>query len=304
MADVRLTLDELTRSRRWGYGAADGAAEPAAWAALALAVQGRADAALAPADWLAEIQQPSGAVGVLADQAEPCWPTGLALLAWRAVDAANRQHRYEEPVRRAVAWSLDARGEPGKPAPEVGHNSALIGWSWAAATHSWLEPTCFFTLGLRAAGLATHPRVREGVALVRDRLLPSGGANYGNTVVLGQELLPHVQASGIAMMALAGESIADARIGKTLDYLTHAVATEVAAASLSFACMGLAAHGRRPADANDRLAAALDPASGPPLSPYEAALVLAALAPRQEWLGELLTPQESAGGPTTQKTEG
>ena len=33
-------------------------------------------------------------------------------------------------------------------------------------------------------------RTREGVRLLRDRLLPDGGCNYGNTTVLGQTLSP------------------------------------------------------------------------------------------------------------------
>ena len=46
----------------------------------------------------------------------------------------------------------------------------------------------------RRPGLPPHPRNwRNAQAMLIDRLLAGGGCNYGNTVVLGQELRPHVQ---------------------------------------------------------------------------------------------------------------
>jgi hypothetical protein len=155
----------------------------------------------------------------------------------------------------------------------------LIGWSWAADTHSWLEPTCMFVMGLRAAGFGEHKRVREGVRLIVDRLLPDGGANYGNTIVLGQPLVAHVQPTGLALLALGGEEVTDDRIGKSLNYLTRSIGPQTAAPSLALACLGLAAHGRRPAAADEWIAAALDQRNPGLLAAYEQALLLFAAAP-------------------------
>lgn len=295
MSYIRDHLLQLAAATRWTYGTStESAAEPAAWAALALSAHGMVDAAREPATWLAEVQQSSGAIGVSASQDEPCWPTSLAMLAWSAVDRAAEANQFHDNIQRAAAWSLASRGEPGPRSPMIGHDTKLVGWSWAAGTHSWLEPTCYFTLGLAAAGYGEHPRTEEGRRLVLDRLLPDGGANYGNTLVLGQQLLPHVQPSGVAVLALAGLSLADGRIARTLDYLGVAVEAETSPASLSFACLGLAAHDRRPAGAKAWLTAALENAGGDPLAEYERALLLLAAQPRMDWLADPRRPTPTA----------
>ena len=92
-------------------------------------------------------------------------------------------------------------------------------WPWVLGTHSWIEPTAFNVLALKAAGRGEHPRTREAVRLLVDRLLPTGGCNYGNTTVLGQQLRPHLAPTGLVLLSLAGEQINDSRIAKSLAYL-------------------------------------------------------------------------------------
>ncbi len=89
-----------------------------------------------------------------------------------------------------------------------------------------------------------------------NRLLPTGGCNYGNTFVLFQQLRPHVQPTGICLLALAGEPIADPRIEKSIDYLLGELTDKTTTASLSYALLGLAAQGREPDAADAFLAAA------------------------------------------------
>ena len=82
MSVIPATLVKLAAARRWTYRASrDTMAEPAAWSALALAAHGMLEAARAPADWLAEVQQTDGSVGISAAETEPRWPTSLAMLA-------------------------------------------------------------------------------------------------------------------------------------------------------------------------------------------------------------------------------
>ena len=201
------------------------------------------------------------------------------MLAWCAVDGVNTTRRFIEHTKHAATWSLSARGKTAPRSTHVGHDTELTGWSWAADTHSWLEPTCMFVLGLRAAGYGEHHRVREGVRLIVDRLLPDGGANYGNTIVLGQPLVAHIQPTGLAMLALGGEEVLDARVGKSLDYLAASIGPDTAAPSMALACLGLAAHGRRPAAADDWIARALDQRGAAMLATYEQSLLLLAVAP-------------------------
>lgn len=277
-------LDRLAAAKRWTYRASrESASEPAAWTAIALAAHGRIDAAREPASWLAKIQQPDGAVGVSQSEAEPQWPTSLAILAWVTLDHFAGADHFSKHVERAVKWSLADRGLTAPRSPEIGHDTTLTGWSWAHDTHSWLEPTCLFVLALQSVGLGRHSRTREGVRLVHDRLLPQGGANYGNTIVLGQPLLAHVQPTGLAMLALAGEADADGRADKSLDYLERSFAGGMAAASLSYACLGLTAHGRRPANADAAIASCFD-GNSPALASYELALLSLAALSNAGWL--------------------
>jgi hypothetical protein len=277
MPSLEQHLERLASAQRWTYRASrESAAEPAAWTALALAAHGMSEAALRPARWLAGLQQPDGSLGVFATEQEPRWPTSLAMLAWSAVDAVGAKPHFTEHVALAAKWALAARGKTAPRSHHVGHDTELAGWSWAADTHSWLEPTCLFVMGLRAAGFADHPRVREGVMLIVDRLLPAGGANYGNTIVLGQPLVAHVQPTALALMALAEESIADPRIEKSLEYLEASISSETAAPSLALACLALTLHGRRPASCDEWILASLDRNMAPPLAAYEQSLLLLA----------------------------
>jgi len=236
-------LERLAKCTPGGYRAGgEAASEPTALAGLALMAGGNEAAAKKAADWLVERQSANGAVGVLESQSTPCWPTSLAILLWRRLDA----EQYHRPIEQAVAWTLAENGETHQQRDYIGHDTTLVGWSWAANTHSWLEPTAMFVMALKAVGLSEHPRTREAVQLMVDRLLPHGGCNYGNTIVLGQELLPHVQPTGIVMMAVADEPIKDPRIPNSLEYLQRELSAETTTASLCYGLLGLAANGRSP----------------------------------------------------------
>jgi hypothetical protein len=107
-------------------------------------------------------------------------------------------------------------------------------------------------LALRAAGHADHQRTREGIRMLVNRMLPDGGCNCGNTVVLGGTQRPHLLPTGLALLALDGEPAEDERIARSLDYIAREVASCHATVSLCYALMALAAHGRSHPDA-DRL---------------------------------------------------
>lgn len=245
------------------------ASEPTALAGLALLAQGDAEVADRAADWLAQRQAKNGAVGVTLSQSTPCWPTSLAILLWQATG----DPRYRENVDRAVAWALQEEGETHARRDYVGHDTTLVGWSWAAETHSWLEPTAMFVLALKAVGQSAHPRTREAVRLLIDRLLPHGGCNYGNTIVLGQELLPHVQPTGIVMMALADEQLSHPRVERSLEYLERELSADTTTASLCYGLLGFAANNRSPGLRLDWLQAKYDQAVERDANCYKLALI-------------------------------
>jgi hypothetical protein len=164
--------------------------------------------------------------------------------------------RYQSSARRAADAMLTISGQALKESPEFGHDCSLVGWPWAEHTHSWIEPTALAVTALKNSGYSDHPRVREGVALLTDRLLPTGGCNYGNTIVLGQTLRPHVQPSGICLVALQNEADASGRVLRTIGWLARQIGSRTTPVSLAYALMGLAAHGHAPADSEGLLATA------------------------------------------------
>ena len=282
MAWLDETLELLAKTPVCGYRAGGApASEPTALAALALAGHGLAKAAQQAAEWLAELQAANGSVGVCEGQPTPAWTTSLAMLAWLSVAPGEDK----SSVDRAAAWALSFKGTPiprtAQSIADLGHDTTLIGWPWCEGTHSWLEPTAFFVLALKSIGRAEHARTREAVRLLLDRQLATGGCNYGNTVVLGQPLRPHVQPTGIVLLALAGERDGAAKTAKSLVYLRGAISAETTTTSLAWALLGLAAHRQTPIEAEEWLAAAARRTLDRDKAPHKLALLaLAALAER------------------------
>ena len=273
-------LNQLATALKCGYrAAAPTASEPAALAAMALVAHGNADGAAKWRRWLAEHQSPDGSLGINAAETDPCWPTALAILAWRAHDAGTPESSpFAKQTSAAVRWLLRVSGEPVERSPGMGHDPTLIGWPWVLGTHSWIEPTAWAVLALKATGHAEHPRTREAVSLLIDRLLIQGGCNYGNTMVLGQILRPHLEPTGVTMLALAGEKDSLGRIDLSVEYLARTLNAETPAASLAYGLLGLNAHHRSLAHSADWLAGAYQRQSARGFDPLRVALLLLAAA--------------------------
>jgi hypothetical protein len=271
---IRELVDRLATQIPAGYTlGGEPACEPTALAGLALCGLGETAAALESASWLAARQSRAGSIGVTADRPTPCWPTALAMMLWHELDRVAAAPQFANQMQRATEWTLHEHGLPAPRKTHFGHDSTIVGWSWAANTHSWIEPTAMFVAALKRIGHAQHVRTRDGVRLLVDRLLPTGGCNYGNTIVLGQPLIPHVQPTGLALWSLAGEDCADPRIERSLAYLERAASPQLASASLCYALLGLAAHGRRPALADEWLSQSYRRMMRQSASPYKLALI-------------------------------
>jgi hypothetical protein len=279
MTVTKMAIDRLRSTDHCGY-APDGAwaAEPTALAALALNAHRESSTASHLVQQLANVQLPDGAVTANGEADSPAWTTSLAILAWLACDG------FAEQLDSAIAWTLATHGKPSPKNPQIGHDPTLLGWSWAANTHSWMEPTCMFVIALKAAGLGDHARTREGVRVVADRLLPTGGSNFGSTLVLGQPTLPQVESTGLAMLALAGEANSDPRFEKSLHYLEQNINSRTTVASLCYGLIGLTAHNRRIAEAEPLLATALERELSRGASAYKLALIALAAIPDLSWL--------------------
>ena len=168
----------------------------------------------------------------------------------------------------------------------VGARYVATGMVRADGTSSWVEPTAIQLLAIQAEGDAQHPRVGEAVRLLRNRAIPSGGWNYGNSVLLGAPLRPMVQSTGLALAALAGHPEADAEIRPALAYLLRNLSAATTTASMCYALIGLAGHAKRPRDAGEWLSAAAGRSLRDGAKPYALALTaLAALGSDCPWYG-------------------
>jgi len=184
-------------------------------------------------------------------------------------------------IQRAADWVLSFRGRPIPRSPELGHDTTLEAWPWVEGTHSWVEPTSINLLALNASGYPRHVRSRDAVRLLCDRAVRSGGWNYGNREVFGTSLLPHVQPTGLALAALAGEESAVRQTASAIQYLRTTLSPDVATASLCYALIGLAAHGQEPREAPAWLEGAAGRTLGQGGAPYPLALLALAASGRK-----------------------
>jgi len=176
---------EERRNEDGGFGPVLGApSEPEATALMALAFDD------APArGWLSRAQLPDGSVGVRAGAVFRD-VTALATLALPAGDARERG------LDRLVA----TRGLNG-PDPEV----LAEGWPWTDDAHGWVEPTAWGLLALRRGRPAARERIDDALGMLRERECVAGGWNYGSRTTLGVDLVPFVQTTALALLAIGDE---------------------------------------------------------------------------------------------------
>ena len=226
-----------------GYANGESAtAEPVAFAAITACAYQLKQPAEAACRRLLAAQNSDGSVSVRLDDDGPFWPTSLAAIAWRQYERTwteDTASRCKDAYRKATDFLTSFGGEKIDRDDIFGHNTQLVGWPWVSGTHSWLEPTAMALMAMRQCGLAKHPRAIEAAELLLDRQLPTGGANYGNTYVLGQMLRPHVMPSAMCMVALHRFKPKPKSHQATVDYLRSEINRPLASISLAWAIQGL-----------------------------------------------------------------
>lgn len=232
--------------------------EPTALAALALRAHGPdGDApARAAADWLARRQRPDGALAGGNEGEEPGWGTSYAVVLWTALGV------HHDRRGRAARWLIHRRGTTMPRAGDgvIGHDTTIPGWPWVEGTHAWLEPTAWAVLALAAAGLLSHPRARDGLRLIRDRALPAGGWNYGNSRAFGHDLRPQPATTALALLALARGGDRSPAVAGGAAYLRAALPGTRSAQAVGWGVLALRALGPSPEAAPVWLAEAAAPA--------------------------------------------
>ena len=130
-------------------------------------------------------------------------------------------------------------------------DGTIIGWSWYTESFSWLEPTAFGVISLVRCGHENHPRVKDGRALIKDRVCTDGGWNYGNGSILGTDLMSYQHSTGWALLALPkGDELVAAGIKRL-----RAILETPSTLSLSVAALAAGFHGVDPSPWLDALRA-------------------------------------------------
>jgi hypothetical protein len=238
-----------------GFGAHRGspsATEPTAVSLLALSFEAEPVDTVPLRAWLRSHETPEHGWPVMAGLREPSWTTALAVLA------LARYPAEAEVAQRGAAWLVGERGRtidgrPGllarmltRPTPVVELDGALVGWPWTDGTFSWVEPTAYAVLALRAVtprSAAAVARIDEGKRLLLDRMCPDGGWNYGNRRVLGEDLWSYPDTTALALLAL-GREADGAVVTKGLAALDAMLETNPSGLATALGTLALAAHGR------------------------------------------------------------
>ncbi len=217
--------------------------------------------------WLEAHVTPEGAWGYLPDGPPAPEPTLLACaagapapldwldgadLGWAALllpACLSRVPGARERVAAGAERVLALRGEPVDETPGS-YDGRIVGWAWVPGTFSWVEPTAWGLLSLRAAGLGDHPRAAEARRLLRDRQCADGGWNAGTPDVLGQDLPGYAYLTGWVLCALEPGEAAERGLA-FLDRQLERPSTR----SLALTVLARHAQGRPPGRALDLLRA-------------------------------------------------
>jgi hypothetical protein len=204
--------------------------------------------------WLTMHQRPDGGWPVSAAISESSWMTSLALLAMLALGGE------EERVAQAGEWLAALEGRRlgwlrallFRLVPEdrrAGLDPGLRGWPWRAGSFAWVEPSSLAILALKKlrasrGGMGRFDeRIREGELLIQDRICRGGGWNYGNPMVLGEDLPPYPDVTAVALIALqdrASEPLSQ----RSLAALEAMLDESASGLTLSWSILSLLLHGR------------------------------------------------------------
>ena len=158
--------------------------EPTALAAIALDDEGARG-------WLEAHQRADGTLRLGLGAVENDSATALAALA------------LSGPAReRALDAIADLRAAAFASSAALPFDERYPGWPWTEDAFGWTEPTSRALLAMRVARPQATAVIEDGLATLHDRECAGGGWNYGNRVVLDEDLPPYAQTTAVATMAL------------------------------------------------------------------------------------------------------
>ena len=250
------TLDFLKASENpdggWGYRAGGmSAAEPSAFAAMALLAGAGPEAAGRGLAFLKSCRDASGGMGLAPGDSSGSWMAYAGLLAFNAFGAKAEAARLAEWILKLEdASGRFSSADVAAIARTYRYDASIPGWSWTPGATAWVEPTALFILALTQAGVApTNARIRAGVKLIIDRAIPSGGWNFGNPFSKSYELAPTPLSTAIALTALAAAGTPKDKpaVAVGLRYLDRSLDGDLSAVALGWTLVALRTRGSGPA---------------------------------------------------------
>lgn len=218
----------------WGYYAGKASRlEPTCWALLASGITPAA------------CQQCARALG--------SWPVADDVLLERAGGQPNYAFHALALFTLQVFGVTHARGDAAltdallsvkgiqlEQSPSFRQDNSLQAWPWVPGTFSWVEPTAWSLLALKKSARreAAAVRIGEGERLLLDRACPSGGWNFGNSVVFDSELPAYVPTTALALLSLQDRR--DAALEPALKFLEREALAESSSMALALAALALA----------------------------------------------------------------
>lgn len=185
------------------------------------------------------------------DEPQGCWVTAHAILALIAVG------REAAGLASAIQWLLASRGREAHWLwrwkfqtidKSVQFDPTKYGWGWVRDTTSWAIPTAFSLIALRQVknrGLnesgGVVDRIEKGVSMLLDRMCPSGGWNAGNGMAFGVPYSPYIDATAIALLALAGHKN-ESDVRASLAWLVNRLPGSPSPYSLAWGILALAVY--------------------------------------------------------------
>lgn len=247
-----VTLLKRTQNPDGGWPYVRGASwtEPTAYAVMALLSAGETGPAERGLNWLRAAQRSDGGFPPQMGVPDSAWVTALAALL-PAEGLGLRAHA------RAIEWLLEASGSDSTLSYHLrqwllgSHVNGLddAGWAWAPDAAAWVGPTSLAILALekerrRKPCAALRGRVASGRRFLLTRMCHGGGWNYGNVTVMGHDLPPYPETTGMALAALRGET--SPHIGQAVAVAARFLEECRSADALNWLRLGLMAHGRMP----------------------------------------------------------
>lgn len=212
------------------------------------------------------------------------WMTSLAVLA------LGRSEEDRDRALSGARWLLDQEGRghswltrlmfrffPERKPVELDWD--LTGWPWLPDTFSWVEPTSYALIALKSlrptlSGRAVRARIEEAHSMILDRTCEEGGWNYGNSLVLGEQLWPYPDTTALGLIALQ-DAERDELIERSLDALRRMAEENDSVLVRSLAVLALDLYGEDVSNRRSELARRLA-TTAPPV--HARATAFAALA--------------------------